>query len=206
MCTMYTVPVSMLNPLIDQLEKDYPSNHDGCSAIGLPDQWVDGDTAILWRFQSMGFGNFVKTLRILSRSVSRVCVHMRAATQGFPSVANCHFFDTDSGDWTYCHNGMIHDTLHRVDSLAIGPQLDGREYGDLVSFPSHWDFANVIAANQCTGSVVVHRSRCGKLYASPYYTAFGSRPLATDWQEVTNKGWYRVVSECEISDSETRLN
>lgn len=193
MCTLYTVPVSMLNPLIAQLEKDYPSNHDGCSAIGLVDQQSALDIAVLWRFQSMGFRNFVKTLRTLAKSVTRVCVHMRAATQGFPSVANCHFFDTDSGDWAYCHNGIIHDVPHRVDSLAIGPQLDNRDPGDLTQFPRHWDFANVIAANQHTGDIVVHRSRCGTLYVSPDFTAFGSRRLSPDWYEVTHKGWYYVV-------------
>lgn len=199
MCTLYTVPSSDIDPLIDQIGRDAHSNNDGYSAIGVdPTDTSDGST-IQWRFQTMRFGTFVSTLRTLSRSVPRVCVHLRAATQGGHSVSNCHFFDTDCGDWVYAHNGMIDNSPYRVDSLAIGGKLSDVYPDELQPLPRYWRFANIIAVHDETGCVAVHRSTAGRLYGTPDCRSFGTNPLNDSWAAV-QPGWWYVDTDADNGD------
>lgn len=198
MCTLYAVPSSFVPKLIPRLREDSEYNPDGFSAVGVCTNFSTPDgplyrSCIRWRFQTLDFREFASFLKMFRQTVDTVCVHLRAATAGHVGIPNCHFFDTPDGNWTYCHNGIIPCTFYRVDSLAIGDQLNGRIVHDLPNLPYHWDYANVIAIHNASGAVYVHRSQRGKMYCNESGTMFGSSPFEK-WVAYDQIGWIQLDS------------
>jgi hypothetical protein len=78
-------------------------------------------------------------------------------------------FDSPTGQFIYCHNGIINEGFrHRVDSMIVGEILDAEAglYGREYYYPeiSHWDFANLIVLDTETDTLLIHKSYSGRLH------------------------------------------
>lgn len=148
---------------LEQIEKDWKSNPDGGSVLILDDH-----NEVTIRFQTIKLRYLMAMLKT-SKGTTYV-VHLRNSTTAQQGVPGCHMFDSPSGEWIYCHNGIIWGAgyKHRVDSLQLGNELDSLAYVDdkeitLPNWQDH-DFANVIAYHTIERRLFVHRSYSGQLH------------------------------------------
>ena len=165
MCTLHLFHDSAKAQHLKQITDDWSTNEDGASAI-LLDQFGN----VYFRFQTTDLRCLLSVIK--TSKAARYVVHLRAATTSTQGVSGCHGFDSDSGEWIYFHNGVIFSSdsfRHRVDSLALGDELDNHDdidSGRYVWLPdwSRHNFANVIAYHTFESELFVHRSHHGRLH------------------------------------------
>jgi hypothetical protein len=182
MCTIYTFDARSKADFLKRICRDWESNPDGGSLVAIH----RGKVAM--RLQTPQ--KKVLASAIASTSAERFVVHLRAATTMATGVSGCHMFDSPSGEWIYCHNGVIPnpDRL-RVDSLALGEDLD-RGWSELPDW-SRYGFCNVIAVRHGRGDaeVFIHRSMGGTLFTDDEGN-WSSKPVNTRFRPVEQGGWH----------------
>lgn len=149
---------------LQQIADDWKNNRDGGSVLILDDH-----NEVIVRLQTTKLKHLLSCIK--SSKGTRYVVHLRASTTSQTGVGGCHMFDSPSGDWVYCHNGIIHSaeaSKHRVDSLCLGPELDSESdiSEEAIVLPdwSGYSFANVIAYNSVFATLFIHRSHSGQLH------------------------------------------
>ena len=172
MCTIHVFPAEHTTEHVKQIELDYNANPDGASLI------VIQENEIVLRIQSLTLTPVIKLLKAKHNAGTLFAVHLRASTSWgnhCQPINGCHWFSTTSGDWTYCHNGIIRQGERlRVDSLILDNWLDGFEPDELEDLPYNW--ANVVAVHS-SGHVMVHRSKQGSLYRSLDCKRYSTKPM-----------------------------
>ncbi len=195
MCTIHLFPAEYAAEHIKHIELDYVSNCDGTSLLV-----IEGGE-IVSRIQSLKLATVVKALKQKHSTETLFAVHLRASTSwdtGCQAINGCHWFPTTSGDWTYCHNGIIEQGRHlRVDSLILDNWLNGFEPEELEALPYSW--ANVVAVHN-SGRVMIHRSKQGSLYSSLDCKRYSTKPmLEVDYP--VSAGWHKYSAVSNRDDS-----
>lgn len=169
---------------LKQIASDLAWNSDGSSVIML-----DECNQVYSRAQYMRPADLLAAIR--KSNASRYIVHLRSATSWTTGVSGCHMFDTTSGDWIYCHNGVIREGAGlRVDSLILNETLD-RVYPDELA-PLQYGFANVIAIHQPTDTILIHRSIGGSLTTDGNGN-WSSHSISADYVAFDEIGWFDVI-------------
>ena len=195
MCTLHLFNHDAKSRHIEQIVKDWPRNPHGASVCFLDDLGI-----VQLRCQCIELQQLVDLLWLVD--ANQYMVHLRMSTTRVEGVQGCHMFDSPSGDWTYSHNGVIHTKEARrlrVDSLVLGNELDlanqyssGTVAGGLPDW-EFYDFANVLALDNASGTVYAHRSFCGGL-TTDFEGNWSTNPVSSRYVDVP-PGWYRSSGE-----------
>ena len=163
-----------------QIITDYLGNYDGSSAILL-----DENNDVFLRVQCTQLCDLMAIIR--ATKARTYIVHLRASTSSTEGIPGCHMFDTTSGDWTYCHNGVISQGRGlRVDSLILDDSLDSVYPDELETLP--YGFANVVAYHHATRMIVIHRSTGGRLTTDSNGN-WSTNAITADYKDFETVGW-----------------
>lgn len=204
MCTIHTfdgVNADTKDRHLQQIADDWKTNRDGGSVIILDDH-----NEVIVRFQTTKLKHLLSCIK--TSKGTRYVVHLRASTTPQVGVGGCHMFDSPSGEWIYCHNGIIRTKdaeAYRVDSIALGDELDCEsvvsEKELILPDWSHHGFANVIAYNSMTASIFIHRSNGGQLHHDGKGN-WSSHRIDRNYSPVS-PGWYTLTGEALLQYPET---
>lgn len=192
MCVLHCFDCDAKPRHIDRIVLDWQTNNDGGSVCFLNDE---GD--VFLRCQCVELQQLIDLLWLVD--ASRYMVHLRMSTTPVDGVQGCHMFDSPDGSWTYAHNGVIYTQeakRYRVDSLVLGNELEranSQVHGTVTNGLPDWqehDFANVLALDNLSGTLYVHRSEYGKLTTD--HNGNWSTVAVDGTYHPLKAGWYNV--------------
>jgi len=199
MCTIHTFsglcPDTKHRHLV-QIEQDWKTNDDGGSLLLL-----DEHNQCYLRMQCTQLKHLLACIK--SSKASRYVVHLRASTTMVTGVPGCHMFDSPSGQYIYCHNGIIRQgDKYRVDSMIVGDVLDNEcgEYGDDYYYPdmAHWDFANLIVLDTISDKLLIHKSYSGRLHHDGKGN-WSTNRINGKYKSPVHDGWYAVDGDIMLA-------
>ena len=195
MCTIHTFnglcPDTKHRHLV-QIEQDWTTNNDGGSVLLL-----DEHNQCYVRLQCTQLKHLLNVIK--SSKASRYVVHLRASTTATTGVPGCHMFDSPTGQFIYCHNGIIPaGHKYRVDSMIVGDVLDAEcgqtkeEY--FLPIISHWDFANLIVLDTIADCLIVHKSYSGRLHHDGLGN-WSTNRINSRYRSPDCDGWFNLFGE-----------
>ena len=112
-------------------------------------------------------------------------------------------FDSPSGQFIYCHNGIIPaGQKYRVDSMIVGDVLDaecGQSKEDYyLPIISHWDFANLIVLDTIADCLLVHKSYSGRLHHDGLGN-WSTNRINSRYRSPDNDGWFNLCGESMLA-------
>lgn len=198
MCTIYTFTPSLRDEALLAARHDRRFNGDGASLIVVDGARVVLSIAGVWDTMVL---NILRALP--EKRWTRAFLHLRAATGGEVTTANCHGWgDRATGTKYVQHNGWINRrTDTAVDSQSIVEWIELGGTAEALSLLRDEAFANVFLIDEGTGVYYVHRSLTGSLYTDGNGN-FGTTPFGS----VQDAVGVCTISEYDLLTTENTWN
>ena len=158
MCTIYTYTLQQAAPFQARIHSDWERNNDGATALFFK------DGKCVMKFSSLELISFMAVL-VSAEGYDRVFVHLRAATQGAKSIANCHGWGDRATGTTYVmHNGILSSRNYAVDSQRIVADIEMVGVDGALTNLEEDFFANVFIIDERSGIYYVSKGIAGSLH------------------------------------------